>query len=210
MLEQGLKQDLLATKLIGGKGPGFSFCWDSHRWPVLPDQRWWEPAPREGCMKKNNWNADVEVMKILCCWHLGRAKRPWVKPSQGNQRAGIPERFPPLNTKVLASRTALLKLTHFQSQITLHTLGSWRMPSSSVMFVFLLAKHIWVLHRCEGKPVQAEFTKALQTRKRQIILYISIMASLIHVLSKLYRHDLSNLSLHGGLSMPLIISFALL
>lgn len=57
--------------------------------------------------------------------------------------------------------------------------------------------------------MQAEFTKALQTRKRQIILYISIMASLIHVLSKLYRHDLSNLSLHGGLSMPLIISFAL-
>lgn len=100
-------------------------------------------------------------------------------------------------------------MTCFESQTTLHTLGSWRMPSSSMMFVFLLAKHIQVLSGSEGKPVQAEFTKALQTSKRQIILYISIMASLIHFVSKLYSHDLSNLSLHGRLSMPLIISFAL-
>lgn len=100
-------------------------------------------------------------------------------------------------------------MNHFESEIMVHTLGSWTMPSSSMMFVFLLAKHIQVLHGFEGKPVQAEFTKALQTRKREIILYISIMASLIHVVSKLYNHDLSNLSLHGCLSMPLIISFAL-
>lgn len=83
------------------------------------------------------------------------------------------------------------------------------MPSSSMVFIFLLAVHIRVLCGSEGKPAQAEFTKALQTRKRQIILYISIMASLIHAVSKLYSHDLSNLSLHGRLSMPLIISFAL-
>lgn len=48
-----------------------------------------------------------------------------------------------------------------------------------------------------------------EKKKRQIISYISIMSSLIHVSSKLCGHDLSNLSLHGCLSVPLIISFAL-
>lgn len=103
----------------------------------------------------------------------------------------------------------LFKITSFEAQITLCTLGSWGMPSSSMVFVFLLAKHVRVLRGSEGKPARAECAKALQARKRQIILYISIMASLIHVASKLYSHDLSNLSSHGRLSVPLIISFAL-
>lgn len=93
-------------------------------------------------------------------------------------------------------------MTRFEAQITLCPPGSWGMPSSSTVSVFLLAKRIRVLRG-------SECAKALQARKRQIILYISIMASLIHVASKLYSHDLSNLSLHGRLSMPLIISFAL-
>lgn len=54
-----------------------------------------------------------------------------------------------------------------------------------------------------------EFAKALQTRKRLIILCASIMASLTLAIPKLCIRDLSPLSSHGCLSVPLIFLFAL-